>query len=354
MNSSYNLETRSLFLTHVIYRIEGAIPKIFCGSGAMTRSMLFRQFGCDAILCPPGTFHPYGAATMESGCRPCPASDEDEDHDPPLNRILGRLSCPGVNFVHGDLDGDGMLSQNEILRLLWAFTMGSNWGAQFQTWADPQSDACALNGVYCSDGAVVKIDLVDANMCSNGERKQGNIKDCLGLPAELSQLSNLQILQMNARKFLRTTIPSEFGRLTRLQFLDLGASPYVVGPMPSEMGRLTNLKILNLAGCHLSGTVPDEFYQLRSLEKLHLSLNLFTGTISPKIGKLTKLKELMWSRSQISGSIPDDMGDVTSLENWELYGNQLTGTIPPSIGNCTSLKRIGKCEFNLQFCDCFH
>lgn len=308
----------------------------------MTRSILFRQFGCDAILCPPGTFHPSGAATMESACRPCPASDEDEDHDPPLNRILGRLNCPAVDFVHGDLDGDGNLSQGEILRLLWVYTMGSNWGAQFQMWADPHGNECDLNGVYCSDGAVVKIDLADAAMCSNGDRKQGNIKDCLGLPAELSQLSDLQILQMNARKFLRATIPSEFGRLTRLQYLDFGASPYVVGTMPSEIGLLSNLKILNLAGCHLSGTVPQEFYDLTNLEKLHLSLNLFTGTISSKIGKMAKLRELMWSRSQLTGSIPTELGDATLLENLELYGNQLTGTIPSSIGHCTSLKRIGK------------
>ena len=309
----------------------------------MTRSLLFRQFGCDAVLCPPGTFHPSGAATLESGCRPCPASDEDEDHDPPLNRVLGRLHCPGVNFVHGDLDGDGVLSQNEILRLLWVYTIGTNWGAQFQTWADPHADACELNGVYCNDGAIVKIDLFDANMCSNGERKQGNIKDCIGLPAELSLLAELQIFQVNARKFLRATIPTEFGRLRRLQFLDFGASPYVVGTMPSEIGRLTNLKILNLAGCHLTGTIPEEFYSLTKLEKLHLSLNLFTGTISPNIGRLTKLKELMWSRSQLTGSIPNEIGDATSLENLELYGNQLTGTIPSSIGKCSSLKRIGKC-----------
>ncbi|OEU11037.1 RNI-like protein [Fragilariopsis cylindrus CCMP1102] len=42
--------------------LTGTVPKIFCGGGAMSSSILFRQFGCDAIICPPGTYHPDGAA----------------------------------------------------------------------------------------------------------------------------------------------------------------------------------------------------------------------------------------------------------------------------------------------------
>lgn len=312
----------------------------------MSRSILFRQFGCDAILCPAGTFHPNGAATMESACRPCPASDEDEEHDPPLNRILGRMECPGVEFVHGDLDGDGQLSEMEILRLLWTYTLGHNWGAQFQKWGDPHSDHCDLNGITCVDGTVAKIDLSDASMCSNGERKQGPVKDCHGLPAELNLLTDLEILIANRRQFLHGTLPSELSRLSRLKYLDLGANPNMVGTIPSEFGLLSNMKIFNIAGSRFTGTIPEEFWEMTNMEKLHLSMNPFTGTLSTKVGRLTNLKELMWSRSQLSGQIPEEIGDITALENLELYGNQLTGTIPSSIGNCSNLKRIGKisCE----------
>jgi hypothetical protein len=320
----------------------GTIPGTFCGSGARSRSMLFRQFGCDAILCPPGTFHPSGSATMASACRPCAPTDEDEDHEPPLNRILGRLSCPGTEFVHGDLDGDGELSQSEILRLLWTYTIGLNWGAQFQTWSDPQSNVCDLNGIKCVDDNIAKIDLTDAAMCSDGNRKQGIIDECHGLPSELSLLTDLEILTMNHRSFLYSEIPSEFGRLTKLKYFDIGANPNMIGTLPSELGRMTSMQVLNFAGCGFSGTIPEEFYRMTDLEKLHLSMNGFVGTLSPKIGKLTNLKELMWSRSLLSGPIPNEIGDATSLENWELYGNELTGTIPSSAGNCSKLKRIGK------------
>jgi hypothetical protein len=308
----------------------------------MSANLLYRQFGCDAILCPAGTFHPYGAATLRSGCRPCPIALDDELNEPPLDRVLGRIQCPDVEFVHGDLNGDGILSSREILRLLYVYTIGHNWGAQFQTWADPKINECDLTGIVCVNGAIAKIDLTDAAICTNGERKAGPIHECRGLPSELALLTQLEVLTLNRRQFLRGTIPTELGDLSRLKYLDISSCPSMTGPLPSELGRLTNLKYLNLGGCRFNGTVPEELYLLTNLEKLHLSMNTFTGTISPKIGNLKKLKEVMFSRTQVSGSIPEEIGELTKFENLEMYGNQFTGNIPSSLGNCTNLKRIGK------------
>jgi Leucine-rich repeat (LRR) protein len=308
----------------------------------MSANLLYRQFGCDAILCPAGTFHPFGAATLQSGCRPCPLSNVDDTSDPPLNKVLGRIDCPGASFVHGDLNGDGKLSQREILRLVYSYNIGMHWGAQFQTWADPKINECDLNGVVCVNGQVAKIDLTDAAVCTNGERKAGPIKECRGLPSELSLLTQLEVLILNRRQFLRGTLPTELGRLSMLKYLDISSCPSLTGPLPSELGRLTSLKYLNVGGCRFNETVPDELYNLTHLEKLHLSMNSFTGTVSTKIGQLTRLKELIWSRTQMSGTIPNEIGEATGIENLEMYGNQFDGEIPPSLGNCSSLKRIGK------------
>jgi hypothetical protein len=203
----------------------------------MSVNLLYRQFGCDAILCPAGTFHPYGGATLHSGCRPCPPSREDEEHDPPLNRVLGRTECPGLKFVHGDLDGDGTLSPREILRLVYTYTLGVHWGAQFQNWADLRIHECDLNGVICVSGVIAKIDLTDAAICTDGERKAGPEKDCIGLPAELAKLTHLEVLTLHRRQFLRGTIPTEYGRLTKLKYLDISSCPSMTGQLPSEIGR---------------------------------------------------------------------------------------------------------------------
>jgi hypothetical protein len=220
-------------------RLTGTVPKIFCGGGAMSSNLLYRQFGCDAILCPAGTFHPNGAASLDSGCRPCVTSPAE---NMTLARVLGRTSCEGTNFIHGDLNGDGVLSEREVLRLLYTYTIGKNWGSQFESWADPAFNMCDLAGVTCVEDHVAKIDLTDALLCSNGERKAGPASECVGIPAEIAHLSHLEILMMNRRQFLRGTLPSEFGQLTAMKYLDASSCPLLSGPLPSELGNLSNLR----------------------------------------------------------------------------------------------------------------
>ena len=237
----------------------------------MSTNLLYRQFGCDAVLCPAGTFHPYGAAPLQSGCRPCPVSLRlESQNNPSLSKILGRTTCPHVEFVHGDLNGDGILSPREILRLLYVDTIGRNWGAQFQTWADLRVNECDLNGITCINGLVAKIDLTDASLCSNGERKAGPIRECIGIPAEISLLEALEVLTLNRRQFLRGSIPSEIGRLSKLKYIDISSCPNMGGPLPSELGLLSNLRYLNLGGCRFNSTIPSELFALTGLEKLHL------------------------------------------------------------------------------------
>jgi hypothetical protein len=302
-------------------------------------NLLYRQFDCDAVLCPAGTFHPNGAASLFAGCRPCPIKRGDDERSV---KVLGRTTCEGTNFVHGDLNGDGILSEREVLRLWYVYTIGRNWGAQFDSWADPSVETCDLNGLLCVENSVAKIDLTDAAMCTNGDRRSGPISECKGIPAEISHLSNLEILMMNRRQFLRGTLPTEIGKLTRMKYLDISSCPQMTGTLPTELGQLTNLRYLNVGGCRFNGTIPEELFQLTNMEKLHLSMNAFTGTLSSSIGKMKKVKELMFSRTYVAGTIPPQIGELTAIENLEMYGNRYSGVIPDTLGNCTNLKRIGE------------
>ncbi|KAL3924803.1 MAG: hypothetical protein SGILL_000813 [Bacillariaceae sp.] len=254
--------------------------------------------------------------------------------------MLGRTACEGTSFVHGDLNGDGVLSEREVLRLMYTYTMGKNWGSQFESWGDPLSDKCDLAGITCVEDSVAKIDLTDAAVCHYGDSKPGQNYNCLGIPAEISYLSNLEILTMNRRTYLRGSIPSEIGLLTHMKYLDISSCSLMSGPLPSEIGNLSKLKYMNVGGCRFNGTIPEEIFGLTNLEKLHLSTNLFTGSLSSSLGQLTNVKELMVSRTQINGTIPSEIGLLTALENLEMYGNKFTGRLPSSLGSCTTLKRI--------------
>jgi hypothetical protein len=185
---------------------------MFCGHGSSTMNMLYREAGCDAVLCRPGTFHTFGHATLHASCRPCPPLQDDEDEDPPVSKRLGRISCnSGVQHIHGDLNADGILSPREILRLLFIDTIGRFWGAAYQNWADVNYNECELTGISCVNGEIYKIDLTGANMCSNGDRQAGPIIFCEGIPSEIGELSSLEVLHLSRRQFLRGTLPTEFG-----------------------------------------------------------------------------------------------------------------------------------------------
>jgi Leucine-rich repeat (LRR) protein len=302
--------------------------------------MLYQENGCDAVLCRPGTFNIHGHATLHTACRRCPATKRGERQDPPASKVLGRTFCKGVAYVHGDLNGDGVLSPREVLRMLYIDTLGRFWGPEFQTWANMTYNECDLHGVTCLRGRITKLDLTSANMCSDGNRKPGPTSYCKGLPAEIGELRSLEALQLSRRQFLRGSLPTQIGKLTNLRLLDISSCTFMTGTIPSELGLLTHLKLLKIAHTQLRGSIPSSLFALSSLEVLHLTNNRLTGTVPPT--KMVNLRELMIARNSLKGSLPSQVGELRKLENFEAYLNDLTGRIPSEFGSCSLLKRIGK------------
>lgn len=279
-----------------VNRIVGTIPSLFCGYGASNMNLLYRDYGCNAVLCEYGTFHPHGHATLHSGCRPCPASRGYP--------YLGQIRCPlkgdpnetnlkPLEIIHGDLNGDGILTPREILRMMYIDTIGRFWGAKYQEWSDPNYNECDLVGITCEKGNVVHLDLSSAELCSNGEHRAGPKAFCVGIPTEIGLLSHLETIQISDRSFLRGTIPSEFGNLSALRLLDLSSCPFMTGTIPSELGNLTNLQRFLLSHSKFRGSLPEEIYNLRQLEYIYIIDNYFTGTLSTKVGHLSNLREFM-------------------------------------------------------------
>jgi uncharacterized protein YjbI with pentapeptide repeats len=305
---------------------------------------LIEAYGCDATLCRAGTFHPDGAASFLGACQPCPKTEIAERFSPPLSTVLGRSDCESASYLFGDMDADGTLSPAEALRFLYSQNTGQNWGTKYQSsWRNFKLHECELEGVSCIDGKITKIDLTDANLCSDGNGKEGSSGDCIGLPAELVHLrESLENLSLPRQHFLRGTLPTELGELTQLQSLDLQGCSLLTGTIPSELGNLAKLKSLDISECNLNGTIPTELFRLTSLEKLNLNTNLFTGTLPSEIGDLKHAKEIKISRGFLNGTLPATIGSLSMIENLELYGNSISGSIPKEMGNCTKLMRLGE------------
>lgn len=314
-------------------KLRGFIPDGLCGEESWNEHV--PVFGCDAILCPPGTFHPHGAADNNGACRVCQRSIRDGVS--PVSNYLGQTTCKGSIFLIGDADGDGMQSPREILNYFFLQNGGMHWGAKFSDWIDSTIPDCELPGITCSGSEIAQIDLTDAAVCSDRDGNEAPDDECHGIPAELSLLSNLEVIWLRQRSFLRGSIPSEIGLLSKLRILNLSYCPRLVGSIPTEIGRLLNMQDLNLANSQFSGAIPSELFNLPHLEKLHLNANRLTGSIPEEIGRATSLMECFLGRLPLTTTIPTTIGQLSALQSLELDASAISGTIPSEIGNCSAL-----------------
>jgi Leucine rich repeat N-terminal domain len=117
-----------------------------------------KKYGCDAILCAPGTFAVDGMQVSSS--TEC-------------------VSCPGAPF-YGATDCksryQGNVTERNVLIDLYESLNGTNWGDQTNWNSD--EDHCTWFGIVCDDGRVSEI-----NMEFNGLVAISDVSSLLfGLP----------------------------------------------------------------------------------------------------------------------------------------------------------------------------
>ena len=134
-------------------------------------------------------------------------------------------------------------------------------------------------------------------------------------------------------------VTMENGRVVQLDLQEFG----LTGAVPAEIGQLRSLERLYLNDNKLT-SLPAETWQLTSLEKLWLDDNKLTS-LPAEIGQLTSLEKLYLRGNQLT-SLPAEIGQLTSLEELWLIRNQLT-SLPAEIGQLTSLKLLWLCRNQL-------
>lgn len=237
------------------------------------------------------------------------------------------------------------LTEREILELLYRNTEGRWWrqrtgwltDAPLEEWYGVDTDAA---------GQVIGLQL-------GYNRLSGSI------PAELGQLSELRILDLNGNDLsgsippelgdfafleelslfsngLRGSIPAELGELSALRVLELGRN-LLSGSIPPDLGGLDRLESLDLQRNRLGGEIPQEFGRLVSLSGLNLGGNFLSGPVPPELGSLSGLVSLDLEGNQLSGGIPSELAELGMIESIGLADNQLTGRIPPTLGTLSRL-----------------
>jgi hypothetical protein len=99
-----------------------------------------KQYGCDGVLCPAGTYAETGYATHDRPCANCP--------DNQSNFYLGSISCSEISEV-------------DILSILYEVMQGSTWPENKSVgWTDTTKPVCEWAGIDCdSNGEIISLSL---------------------------------------------------------------------------------------------------------------------------------------------------------------------------------------------------
>ncbi|ESQ39564.1 hypothetical protein EUTSA_v10001203mg [Eutrema salsugineum] len=156
------------------------------------------------------------------------------------------------------------------------------------------------------------------------------------LPTSIANLS-MNLIELNLdSNFISGSIPHDIGNLKSLQTFWLGRN-LLTGPLPTSLGKLSELVVLYLLSNRISGEIPSSIGNITRLEKLYLSSNSFEGTIPPSLGKCSHLLHLVIEDNKFSGTIPREVMQISTLVLLTMSNNLLTGSLPNDVGRLEQL-----------------
>ena len=165
------------------------------------------------------------------------------------------------------------------------------------------------------------------------------------LPEDVGALTNLRHIDLSANA-MRGALPESLGALSELKVLYLGESGLenkndFAGPIPESWRRLKSLKSFSLAGnSNIGGTLPDWLLNnLDSLEELTLSRCGLTGEIPPNVDQMKSLRVLDLGENSFSGVVPvESLSRLRRLKHLRLAGNALIGSLGPSVAHLREIE----------------
>ena len=210
------------------------------------------------------------------------------------------------------------------------------------------SDCCQWNGVTCSMGGVIGLDLSE-------EFIFGGLDN-----SSLFELEYLQRLNLAYNDF-NSSIPLKFGKLKSLRYLNLSNAGFH-GQIPSEISLLTNLTTLDLSTPLTSQHIlklqnPNLAMFLQNLEKItELYLDGVKVSAEGKewchaLSSLQKLEVLSMSSCNISGPIDSSLATLVKLSVIRLSLNNISSSVPKFFANFSNLNvlEISSCSLSGHF-----
>ncbi|KAG1360815.1 LRR receptor-like serine/threonine-protein kinase EFR [Cocos nucifera] len=165
------------------------------------------------------------------------------------------------------------------------------------------------------------------------------------IPRNLGTLQNLSILalfgnQLAAKEAHDWSFLTALTNCSKLRILFINGNN-LAGVLPNSISNLsTNMQQLDFGDNQVSGSLPSDIGNLRSLVLLAMGPNLLTGIIPSSLGNLNLLHALDMHENYFSSQIPSSLGNISQLNSLYLGGNILRGSIPTHLGNCRNLQLL--------------
>lgn len=165
------------------------------------------------------------------------------------------------------------------------------------------------------------------------------------IPEMIRQLPNLERLSLTNTN--RTgTIPDWFGEITSLERMmggGIGGVDEIGGELPQSMRFMPNLWDFSLTGGNFSGPIPEWIAEIPSLQIIDFKNVKFTGTLPASYSAIDNFRRVYVSGSLLEGSIPESWQVLTRLQIIDLSNNPNMefGDIPEWMAqNLTDLQEL--------------
>ncbi|XP_059436520.1 receptor-like protein 34 [Corylus avellana] len=276
-----------------------------------------------------------------------------------------------------------------LLQLKHSLVFDSASSTKLVHW-NPSVDCCSWEGVTCSDGRVIYLNLTHESISSG-----------LDNSSSLFRLEYLQNLSLAYNNFENSEIPSEFDKLTNLSYLNLSNAGFA-GQIPIAISRLTRLvsldlsiddliidshalqlenpnlnmlvqnlsnlmelyldgvkisaqgyewgpalsssvpklTVLSLSNCLLSGPLDSSILNLQSLSIIHLDYNNFSAPVPEIFANFKNLMSLDFAYANLTGKFPRKIFQIPTLQMLDLSGNKLLQGSLPEFSSNGSLRTL--------------
>lgn len=271
--------------------------------------------GCDALLCPVGTYSDYGRRTRTQECKFC-------DHVTMNGEYFGSMSCLAVFPQYQD--------DRAKLQEIYEFANGNNW-TNNKNWNNADVSICRWAGVTCDDSEDSAGDENVAELVLPSNNLQGT------LGSMVFYMPRLRKLDVSGNQVMITF--RDIGDSESLESLNVKNTEVVD---LDGLGKATQLKELILSDNSFFGQpFPTDIYQLTELTVLEMANAGFSGSFWPTgLGKLSKLETFNVSLNMMEGTIPDVFEGFDALKTIDLSSNFFIGTLPSSLQSAPALQYL--------------